>query len=146
MSVGDLILEGAAGMTPRAGLPNPRREASWLLAAALGWSEVDLRLRPEARVPLDVVETYRSWIRRRQAGEPTEHIVGRCTFWGRIFTVSPAVLIPRPETELLVAAVLELPLAGTAAVLELHHQAARHASARKRRHREGEGDPVLQLT
>ena len=90
-----------------------------MLAAAWGVDEVTLRLHPEREVPPDVEVRYRSWLQRRGAGEPAHHLVGSCPFWGREFLVTPAVLVPRPETELLVQTALELPLSSAARVLDV---------------------------
>lgn len=91
----------------------------WLLAHAWGVDEVSLRIHPEREVPAGVETRYRAWLERRAAGEPAHHLTGRCGFWGRDFIVSPAVLVPRPETELLVRVALELPISPTARVLDV---------------------------
>jgi len=70
-------------------------------------------------VPEAVAERFSDWLERRAAGEPAEHLTGECEFWGRSFAVSPAVLVPRPETELVVEAALALPLAREARVLDV---------------------------
>ena len=110
---------GGEFLPRRAGIPNPRREAAWLLAAAWGVTETDLRLHPEREVPPEVERRYRDWIERRAAGEPAHHLTGWCPFWGRDFEVSPAVLMPRPETELVVETALALPLSDSARVLDV---------------------------
>lgn len=104
--VNELLKEGAETLPRTRGIPEPRREAAWLLAHAWGRSELEIRLDPAALVPDDVAIRYRSWLGRRAAGEPAHHLVGVCPFWGRDFEVSPTVLVPRPETELMVEAVL----------------------------------------
>jgi len=103
----------------REGMPDPRREAAWLLAAAWGVEEINLRLHPEREVPAEVDRRYRDWIERRAAGEPAHHLKGTCPFWGRDFEVSPAVLVPRPETELIITTALDLPLSAEARVLDV---------------------------
>jgi len=115
----EALRSGAAALPTREGIPDPRREASWLLAAAWGVDEIKLRIHPEREVPAEVVQRYRSWIERRAAGEPAHHLTGSCPFWGRDFLVTPEVLIPRPETELLVQTALELPMSATARVLDV---------------------------
>ena len=118
-TVNDLISDGARSLPRREGIPDPRREAAWLLARAWGVDEITLRIHPEREVPAEVVQRYRSWIERRAAGEPAHHLTGSCPFWGREFLVTPEVLIPRPETELLVQTALDLPLSATARVLDV---------------------------
>ncbi|MEE4273200.1 MAG: peptide chain release factor N(5)-glutamine methyltransferase [Thermoanaerobaculales bacterium] len=110
---------GARSLPRRRGIPDPRREAVWLLARAWGVDEVSLRIHPEREVPAEVEARYRGWLQRRAAGEPAHHLTGSCEFWGRGFAVSPAVLVPRPETELVVQVALELPVSPTARVLDV---------------------------
>jgi len=110
---------GAQTLPKRRGIPDPRREASWLLAQAWGVEEITLRLHPEREVPTEIDDRYRRWLKRRAAGEPAHHLTGECEFWGRTFDVSPAVLVPRPETELMIQVALELPLSPTARVLDV---------------------------
>ena len=119
MTIEEALRSGAALLPTREGIPDPRREAAWLLAAAWGVEEMTLRLHPERIVPADVERRYEDWLRRRKAGEPAHHLTGSCPFWGRDFEVSPAVLVPRPETELLVETALELPLPNEARVLDI---------------------------
>jgi release factor glutamine methyltransferase len=109
VTIGQLHVEGAAALAARPGLPDPRREARWLLARALGCTEEWLLAHDGTVAPPSVERTYRKWVSRRAAGEPAHYIVGSCPFWGRQFTVTPAVLIPRPETELIVECALKLP-------------------------------------
>jgi release factor glutamine methyltransferase len=117
--VAEALAEGMAVLPQRNGIPDPRREAAWLLAAAWGVDEITLRLHPENELPAAVEERYREWLRRRSRGEPAHHLTGSCPFYGRDFEVSPAVLIPRPETELLVETALALPLSPTSRVLDV---------------------------
>ena len=119
MTVEEALQSGATALPTREGIPDPRREASWLLAAAWGVEEITLRLHPEREVPAEVTERYLGWLERRAAGEPAHHLIGSCPFWGREFLVTPEVLVPRPETELLVQTALELPVSATARVLDV---------------------------
>lgn len=109
MTVAELLAEGGAALEAREGLPDPRREARWLLARALRSTESWVLAHPDEEVPAPCVNVYRGWLVRRATGEPAHYIVGSCPFWGRQFTVTPAVLIPRPETELVVECALTLP-------------------------------------
>jgi release factor glutamine methyltransferase len=98
----------------------PRLTAEILLAHALGTSRV--RLYTDLDRPLEAGELagYRALIARRAAGEPTQYLTGTREFYGRTFRVEPSTLIPRPETELLVQAVLRaLPDDGDLRVLDL---------------------------
>jgi release factor glutamine methyltransferase len=115
----DALLEGALLLPQREGLPDPKREASWLLAAAWGVDEITLHLHPQHEIPEEVEKRYRDWVERRAAGEPAHHLTGVCSFWGRDFEVNPAVLVPRPETELAVSTALDLPLSADARVLDV---------------------------
>ena len=118
MKVDEALRVGTSILPHRDGIPEPQREAAWLLAAAWGLNEITLRLYPEREVPAEVERRFRDWLERRSAGEPAHHLTGSCPFWGREFEVSPAVLVPRPETELLVEAALALPLSPTSRVLD----------------------------
>jgi release factor glutamine methyltransferase len=78
------------------------REARLLLAAATGFSEASVLAHPERQLPPQIQKTFLEMTARRAAGEPVAYILGRKEFYGLELTVTPAVLIPRPETELLV--------------------------------------------
>lgn len=119
MTVAEALARGATALPQRMGIPDPRREATWLLAAAWGVAETTLRLHPGREVPVEVERRYREWLDRRAAGEPAHHLTGTCPFWGRNFEVGPTVLVPRPESELVVATALELPLSREARVLDV---------------------------
>lgn len=115
----EAVALGEQELPRRRGIPDPHREAMWLLARAWGVEEVTLRLHPEREVPSEIETRYRAWLERRAAGEPAHHLTGKCEFWGRAFLVSPAVLVPRPETEIAVQVALDLPLSPTAQVLDV---------------------------
>jgi release factor glutamine methyltransferase len=83
------------------------REARLLLAEAAGFSEASVVAHPERALPEEVGERFRAIAARRAAGEPIAYILGRREFCGLSLAVSPAVLIPRAETELLVELALE---------------------------------------
>lgn len=74
----------------------------------LGWDRVHLLTEQSAPPPPQLEPTFSSWIARRKTREPAAYIVGVREFWGLDFQVTPAVLIPRPETEFIVEEALEL--------------------------------------
>ena len=119
MRVATLLEEGVARLVPHEGLPDPRREARWLLARLLGRSEAWVLAHGDEEVGRVDADLWRAWIVRRAAGEPAHYIVGECEFYNRSFVVSPAVLIPRPETELLVDGALSLVPTRDAAILDV---------------------------
>lgn len=84
----------------------PASEARLLLRRMLGCSHAQLAAYPERLLEGDQVRRFRSLVARRALGEPVAYIVGEREFYGRRFRVTPAVLIPRPETELLVEVAL----------------------------------------
>src|SRR5579863_9470091 len=89
-------------------IDSPRLTAEVLLAHVLKvdrvrlYVDLDRPLEPEERA------AYRALIERRMTGEPTQYLTGAKEFYNRRFKVDPRVLIPRPETELLVEAVLRV--------------------------------------
>lgn len=85
-----------------------RREAQSLAAARLGVGRSELVLRAEETVEGPIASELRDWARRRAAGEPHAYIVGHREFWSLDLVVTPDVLVPRPETELLVERALVL--------------------------------------
>jgi len=82
------------------------REARLLLAAATGFSEASVLAFQEKTVPSEAKERFLDFVERRSRGEPVAYILGRKEFYSLELAVTPAVLIPRPETELLVDLVL----------------------------------------
>jgi release factor glutamine methyltransferase len=78
------------------------REARLLLAQATGFSEASVLAHPERELPAEAEARFRAFAARRERGEPIAYILGVKEFYGLALAVSPAVLIPRPETELLV--------------------------------------------
>lgn len=87
--------------------PEARRETEVLLGHVLGVNRAWLFANPEAIPDLEQAEQYRSLISRRAGGEPVAYLTGRREFWSLSLRVTPDVLIPRPETELLVETALE---------------------------------------
>jgi len=81
---------------------SPRLDAELLLAHALGVRRIDLYLNYDRPVHDDELRSFRHLVRRRAEREPVAYITGVKEFWSLDFAVNPSVLIPRPETELLV--------------------------------------------
>ena len=79
-----------------------RREVQTLLAHTLGVTRAGIIAHPERILDAPQTQLALTLIARRAAGEPIAYLIGAREFYGRDFTVSPATLIPRPETELLV--------------------------------------------
>ena len=104
--------------TARARRLLPRHEAELLLCRALDIPRSHIFAFPERSVAARDDKRLAAWLARRQKGEPVAYILGERGFWGLDLMVTPAVLIPRPDTETLVAAALPLIAAG-ARVLDL---------------------------
>ena len=95
-------------MLEGAGVPEARRESGSLLSFVLGKDRTFLISHADDAVDDDSLDRLREFVERRAAGEPLQYITGFQDFYGREFRVTPDVLIPRPETELLVEAALEV--------------------------------------
>jgi release factor glutamine methyltransferase len=93
--------------TQRLGGADARLDAELLLAHALGVSRAKLYAWPEHEPDAAARETFERLVAARAGGEPVAYLTGRREFWSLDLAVSPAVLIPRPETELLVELALE---------------------------------------
>jgi release factor glutamine methyltransferase len=106
-SVGE-ALAAAAERLRRAGVAEARREAGSLLSHVTGRDRTSLLTHPEARLAPESFKEFSRLVARRAAGEPLQYVTGRQDFYGLEFAVTPDVLIPRPETELLVETALEL--------------------------------------
>jgi release factor glutamine methyltransferase len=91
-----------------AGIEDPRLDAELLLAEATGWERARLVANPEAAIPPAATRRFAEMVRRRLRREPVAYILGRRGFRDLELVVDPRVLVPRPETELLVDFALEL--------------------------------------
>jgi release factor glutamine methyltransferase len=89
-------------------VPEARTSAEVLLAHTLGLSRLDLYLRHDQPLTPDELARFKTLVKRRGTGEPVAYLTGHKEFWSLDFKVTPAVLVPRPETETLVEAVLEV--------------------------------------
>ncbi|KPW31518.1 Release factor glutamine methyltransferase [Pseudomonas coronafaciens pv. atropurpurea] len=100
--------------------PTARLDIELLLAAALGKPRSFLHTWPERIVSTEAALAFAGYLERRRAGEPVAYILGQQGFWKLDLEVAPHTLIPRPETEMLVEAALELvPAFASAQVLDL---------------------------
>ena len=103
-------LAAAREQLVRAGI-NPREaeiDVELYARTILNWDRARILLHHREPVPEQLEPTFSEWIARRQRFEPTAYIVGEREFWGLDFLITPAVLIPRPETELIVEATTEI--------------------------------------
>lgn len=93
----------------------PASEARFLLAEVGGYAPAWLVAHDDDELPEAIAQRYAEWVARRHGGEPIAYIIGWREFFGHRFSVTPDVLIPRPETELLVecalSAIAEIPQA-----------------------------------
>ena len=99
--------------------PTPDLDAQLLLAHVLGVPRARLRSHPETAPAPTAAGRYRALIERRATGEPVAYLTGEKDFWTLRLQVTPAVLVPRPESELLVERALALWPAGHARVADL---------------------------
>lgn len=107
ISIAEVLTEATQALN-KGGVPEARREAGALLAHVLQRDRTFIISHPDEQLEPDNLETFRLQIHRRARGEPMQYIIGLQDFFGLEFEVTPDVLIPRPETELLVETALEL--------------------------------------
>jgi release factor glutamine methyltransferase len=107
MTAAALLREAAAALEA-AGVPSAGWDAERLLRHLTGWDRAALVANPDAPVADDVAARFRGLVARRAAREPLQHLVGAQAFWRHDFLVTPDVLVPRPETEVLVETALDL--------------------------------------
>lgn len=107
MTIAEAIAKGAAVLAD-AGIAEPRREASSLMAYVTGHDAAFLIAHSDDHLAAQYKMMFDACLRRRAAHEPFQYITGRQEFYGLEFTVTPDVLIPRPETEILVEKAVEL--------------------------------------
>ena len=90
------------------GSPSPRLDAEILLASVLGCERISLYVNFDKPLSAEEKALFKTQLKRRASGEPVAYITGYREFYGHRFIVSPAVLIPRPETEHLVEYALKI--------------------------------------
>jgi release factor glutamine methyltransferase len=101
-------LNAAIERLASAQVPSPRMNAELLIMFTLDCDRAYLYAHPERELTSDEMRRYDDALARRATGVPAQYITGHQEFWGLDFIVSPAVLIPRPETEHVIETVLEL--------------------------------------
>ncbi|MBN2579177.1 MAG: peptide chain release factor N(5)-glutamine methyltransferase [Pirellulales bacterium] len=101
------LLQWTADYLKGHGSDSPRLDAEVLLADVLRWPRIQLYANFDAEPDESARSAYRELVRRRAAGTPVAYLVGHREFYSLDFQVTPDVLIPRPETELLVVALLD---------------------------------------
>ncbi|UCD37932.1 MAG: peptide chain release factor N(5)-glutamine methyltransferase [Fidelibacterota bacterium] len=97
----DLIQWGTQYLSDKQ-ISNARLEVEWLLAHQLGTERVDLYVQHDRLLTHDELSGFKAMVQRRTGGEPFQYILGKAPFYGRDFKVTPEVLIPRPESEILI--------------------------------------------
>jgi release factor glutamine methyltransferase len=102
------VLRDAIERFTRESVPSPRMNSELLIMFTLGCGRAYLYAHPERELTADETSRYNNAIARRITGIPAQYITGHQEFWGLDLIVSPAVLIPRPETEHVIETVLEL--------------------------------------
>ncbi len=98
----------SADYLEKKGIESPRLNAELLLSEILKCKRLDLYLKFDQPLKEHEIVKYRDWISRRGKFEPLQYITGKVEFFGLTFNVTPDVLIPRPETELLVEEIIKL--------------------------------------
>jgi release factor glutamine methyltransferase len=101
-------LKAARAALDASGSREPDLEAEVLVGEALGWTRARLFTHLDDDAPQPVLDALQQMVQRRETGEPLAYIVGWREFYGRPFRVTKDVLIPRPETESIVEAALDV--------------------------------------
>ena len=101
------ILEEGKKILRRKGIPSPESEAEQLLSSVLGMKRHELFLSSAKSIERDKIELFFHLIEKRSEGVPSQYLLNSCEFMGYDFEVGPGVLVPRPETEILVCEVVD---------------------------------------
>ncbi|MDO4536908.1 MAG: HemK/PrmC family methyltransferase [Coriobacteriales bacterium] len=129
------ILNWTCGYLERKGDEHPRLSAEWLLSNATGLSRIELYMNFDQPLTQGELDLMRAGVRRRGSGEPLQYVTGEMPFRHIVLRCERGVLIPRPETEILVDAALE----GVDAALargQVFEDAEERAAAREAKERE----------
>lgn len=96
------LIQWTTAYFKKAGVPDPRLDAELLLTHLLKCQRIDLYTQHDKRIREKDLAQFKGLVQRRVRREPLQYITGETEFYGLVFKVTPDVLIPRPETELLV--------------------------------------------
>lgn len=100
------LLDAGARMLEEAGVEAPRRVVLWMMEDVLARGRAHLLAHADEVTPEEHVRRLQAMLMRRKRGEPLQYILGHTSFYGLDLAVTPAVLVPRPETEVVVEAAL----------------------------------------
>lgn len=106
MNIRDILRQAVANLK-KSGSTSPRLDAEVLLASYLNADCLELYKAPEKPLGEEEILGFGKWLERRLNGEPVAYIIGAKEFWSLLFEVNREVLIPRPETEILVEEALQ---------------------------------------
>ena len=112
-------LESGTSYLEGKGVESPRRNMEWLVAHQLECSRIELYASFDRPMSEEELLPLRELLKRRGQGEPLQHLLGTIEFFGREFTCDSRALVPRPETEELVEAVLKLGLPHSTRLLDM---------------------------
>ncbi|MDP5276807.1 peptide chain release factor N(5)-glutamine methyltransferase [Chengkuizengella axinellae] len=109
LTVREAYLEASSFLnkTKNQNTQDPSQVCRWMLEALFEWKHNDFFLRWNEPFPMDKSEQWQDMLNRKTAGEPVQYIIGSQEFYGYNFKVTPSVLIPRPETEILVEKMMQ---------------------------------------
>ena len=102
------LLKWSRNYLSEKGVESPQIEAEWMLRHVLNLSRLEIYLNHERPLTATELADFKSLLIQRSRGIPIQYLLGYTEFMGHRFKVNPAVLIPRPETELLVEKVVEI--------------------------------------
>lgn len=102
------LLEWTTGYLSQKNFANPRLNVEWLLGDTLRYKRVELYMNADRPLNANELSIFKEKLNRRLHHEPLQYIVGATEFMGLVFNVSPDVLIPRPDTEILVEKTLAI--------------------------------------
>jgi release factor glutamine methyltransferase len=108
ITIREAYTQASSFLQQKAADQDPARVSEWMLLHLLGWSRTEFFLRWDESFPEDKLSQWKQMLSRKAAGEPVQYIIGEQEFYGLTFKVTPDVLIPRPETEVLVEQIMAL--------------------------------------